>query len=167
MPGEKTATFSIIVMLAIAAVYLYFFVYLPTQNPDLQRPVLAEGEKVGTVHLDWLVRQLGAGTLHRVTGSAAEPQIEIVVTPGNERFTVTVMNGVPRTTAGAAISPDIRISGERDVVARLLLARDVAQEANRLYAEGKIRFDLLKDTPQLAAMGYSALYNDLTSEPAI
>ena len=163
MGRGKILAFSIMMFILAGALYAYFFVISPTfvAKPTIERPSLAAGEPVEEKHIQYLVNELGAYKLHNPPLSNQMPVIEILVTPANQYFTVKVEGNIPRTTPGRAEDPDIRISGSRDSVAQMLMSGDIAAEAKKLSDEGKINVEILKEMPELIAMGYKALYDEL------
>jgi len=163
MPGEKTATRSVAVIVVVAVLFISFFI-LPSilSKYGLSKPSLGEGEPVEPRHIQWLVAELGAGNLQSPAGAGGTPEIEFVVNPGDQYFSVTIENGVPKTKSGPADDPDIRLSGNRDVIARLLAADDLFAEVGKLSEEGKVKLDMLKGRDELAGVGYESLYNELT-----
>jgi len=162
MPGEKTSTLLIVIVLAFAVSYLAFFVIIPNMSRG-QKPVLGPGQPVGTEHIQWIVDNIGTTQLRTSSITGKPPEIEMVVTPGDQFFTVTVRNGAARVRAGLADDPDIRMTGSRDVIAEILESSDLAGTAKRLSGEGRIQLDVLKDMEDIEDMGYKALYMSLTS----
>ncbi len=160
MPGENAGIATVVIVAVIAVAYLLIFVF-PSFTGSGEKPALGEGELVEPKHIDWLVKELGAGTLHAIDPEGS-PEIEFLVKPQGSYFTVNIENGVPITTSGRANDPDIRLTGNREVVARLLAAEDLLGEVKKLSEEGEVKLDVLKDNEALAAMGYSRLYDDLT-----
>jgi len=162
MHDEKIAVLSIVVVVLIASVYLVFFVLSPSFfSASGPKPSLGEGELVEPVHIKWLVTELGAGKLQPLSGRS--PQVEFVVKPNNNYFTMTIEGGVPRVVAGRADDPDIRLTGNRDVVARMLAADDLFAEIRKLDSEGKVTLEMLRERNDLVSFGYESLYNQLTS----
>ena len=164
MPGERTATLMVAAVGVIAIVYiLYLVVMVPLISQGAVKPTLGEGQPVAPEHVEWLVKELGAGALHPAQGSAKKPEIEMVVNPGSQYFTVTVDKGVPNTRKGMADDPDIRLTGDRTVIVELLSAPDLLPAARRLKDEGSVQLEMLRSQEELSAMGYGALYARLTS----
>jgi len=118
------------------------------------------GEAPNSGHVQWIVSELGAGKL----GIAEKPAVvEIYETTFEKYFVIVVDNGKVTTAEGRAINPDIRISGSVESLKSVLDAQDCAAEVNRLYGEGKISLEILKDTEELAAKGYQTLYSELAA----
>ena len=164
MGRGKILAFSITMFILAGAIYTYFFIISPTfvAKPTIEKPALSAGEPVEEEHIQYLINELGAYKLHNPPLSDKTPVIEVLVTNPNQYFTVTVEGNVPKTTPGRADDPDIRISGSSDAVVQLLSAGDIAAESKKLSDEGKITVEVLKDMPELVAMGYKALYDELT-----
>ena len=164
MPGGRAARMALIGMVMMAAILITILMITFYVQPYEQaaKPSLAQGEPVKPVHIDYLVKKLGAGSLQAVAGLVAAPEIEMLVTPENSYFTVTINNGVPSTKAGRADDPDIRLTGDREVIARLLSAGDIFSEVRKLNQEGKVTLEMLRDEQDLISIGYESLYNDLT-----
>lgn len=165
MPGENTKKLAFIGTLIASVILISVFVipYLVIPPDEIPKPALAEGMPVEARHIDYLVNKLGARKLQAVAGLGKVPEMEFMVTPANSYFTVTINNGVPRTRSGRADDPDIRISGDRVVVARLLSADDIFAEVKLLNLEGKVTMEMLRDREDLIMIGYESLYNELTS----
>ena len=163
MGRKKVLVFSVLMFVIAGLLYTYFFIISPTfvAKPQIEKPTLAEGQPVEPKHVQWLVNELGAYKLHNPPFSGKIPEMEMLVTTDNKYFTVTVKQNFPEVSEGRATNPDIRISGSREVVAKLLAAGDIIAEAKKLSDEGKIKLDILKDMTELAAMGYKALYDEL------
>ncbi len=164
MPGGRAARMAIIGMVMTASILITIFMVSFYDQPQEQatKPSLANDEPVKPVHIDFLVNKLGAGNLQAVAGLVETPKIEMLVTPDNSYFTVTVDDGVPTTRAGRADDPDIRLTGDREVIARLLSADDIFSEVRKLDQEGKVALEMLRDEQDLISIGYESLYNDLT-----
>jgi hypothetical protein len=163
MGKKKVLAFSIMMFVIAGALYAYFFIISPTfvTKPVIEKPTLSGTDPVEPEHIEYLVNELGAYKLHNPPLSNRTPVIELVISPGDLYFTVTVENNMPKTTPGRADDPDIRITGSREVVAQLLTAEDLPAEAKRLSDEGKISVEILKDITDLATMGYKSLYDEL------
>jgi len=165
MPEENTKKLAFIGILIASVIFISVFVipYLVIPPEEIPRPTLAEGMPVEARHIDYLVKRLGAGRLLPVPGSGRFPVMEVLVIPANSYFTVTVQNGVATAKAGRASDPDIRLTGDREVVARLLSADDILAEVKRLNEEGKVTLEMLRDREELIMIGYESLYNELTN----
>lgn len=165
MPGEDTKKLAFIGILIAAVILISVFVipYLVIPPDEIPKPALADGMPVEPRHIDYLVNKLGARKLQVVAGLGKAPEMEFLVESANSYFTVTINNGVPSTRPGRANDPDIRISGDREVVARLLSASDIFAEVKLLNLEGKVTLEMLRDREDLIMIGYESLYNDLTS----
>ena len=163
MGRGKILAFSITMFILAGAIYTYFFIISPTfvVKPIIEKPSLSAGEAVEEEHIQYLINELGAYKLHKAPLSDQTPVIEILVTNPNQYFTVTVEGNVPKTVPGRADDPDIRISGSSEAVVQLLSAADITAESKKLSGEGKIDIEVLKEMPELVAMGYKALYDEL------
>jgi hypothetical protein len=162
LPGEKLVSLSVMIVIVFAAFYILLFIVIPSLGGSLTKPSLGAGEPVEPEHIDWLVKELGAGKLQVPAGVSGTPEIEFVVNPGGNYFTVTIEGGVPKTRSGPADDPDIRLSGSRDVIARLLAAENLFAEVKTLNQEGLIQLEMLRDREELAGRGYESLYDELT-----
>ena len=162
MPGEKSSTLLILVVLVFAVSYLALFVIIPGMSRG-QKPVLGPDQPVGAEHIQWIVDSLGTSQLRTSSITGNPPEIEMIVTPGDQFFTLTIRNGVAKVRPGLADDPDIRMTGGRDVIAELLETSDLAGTARRLSGEGRVQVDVLKDMEDIEDMGYQALYQSLTS----
>lgn len=164
MPGERAGKLAIIGMIITAVIFVSVFIipYLVIPPGEIPKPTLGEGNPVETKHIDYLVRRLGAGNLQAVAGLGKTPEIEFLVKPANRYFTVTIENGVPKTRSGRADDPDIRLSGDREVIASLLSAGDLFSEVKKLNQEGNVTMEMLREKEDLISIGYESLYNDLT-----
>ena len=164
MPGERASRLAILGMIITPVIFVSVILipYLVIPPEEIPKPTLGEGDPVETKHIDYLVRRLGVGNLQAVAGLGRTPEMEFLVKPANRYFTVTIENGVPRTMLGRADDPDIRLSGDRDVIASLLSAGDLFSEVKKLNQEGKITMEMLREREDLISIGYESLYNDLT-----
>ena len=162
MPGEKSSTLLILVVLAFAVSYFVFIVIIPNMSKG-QKPVLGPDQPVGVEHIQWIIDNLGTSQLRTSSITGKPPEIEMVVTPGDQFFTVTIVNGAAKVRTGLADDPDIRMTGSRDVIAELLETSDLAGTAKRLSTEGRIQLEILRAMEKIEDMGYKALYLQLTS----
>jgi hypothetical protein len=163
MPSGKVVGLLVLAVIATVLFYAYFFIISPTFvfKPQLTKPTLAEGEPVGTEHIQWLVNELGAYKLHDSPLSGDKSEIEMYVTTEKKYFSVVTENNVPKATEGRASDPDIRISGSRQVIVQLLASSDMLADTKSMANDGTIQLDILKDMAELVPKGYKALYDEL------
>ena len=122
---------------------------------------LAPGEPVKAAHIESIVSGLDVEKIHKLNASGKSPEIEILVTPENQYFTIRIENGAASVSAGRAGDPDIRLTGSRDVVARLLSASDRIAEMKKIKNEGLVKLEMLRSMDVLISMGYKDLYEEL------
>jgi len=124
-------------------------------------PTLSQGEPVKAAHIESIVSGLDVEKIHGLNASGKSPEIEILVTPENQYFNIRIENGAAGVSAGRADDPDIRLTGSREVVARLLSASDRVAEMRKIKNEGLVKMDMLRSMDVLVAMGYKDLYDEL------
>ncbi len=154
---KKFAVLAVIVVLISIVAYLYFGIISPVvPKPQLQKPQLTEA--ASSEQINWVVNELGGYKLHpSITGE----QAEIEVVSGDNTFSVTTADGKTVTTAGKAANPDIRITASYDALVKIFGAADVKSEIVRLYNDGSIDVELIKDEAALALKGYKGVYDEL------
>lgn len=159
MPSKKLIAAVIIVIVLAAIAYLYFGIISPLgMKPALQKPQLQAGQPVTSEHVNWVVNELGGYKLHPSI-SGEPPEIEAVV--GDGTFSVTTENGKTVAKAGKAANPDIRITANYDALIKIFAASDIKAEIVKLYNEGTVTFEMLKDQATLALKGYKGIYDEL------
>jgi len=160
MRMKLNAVNAVLAVLVIVA-YVWFFVISPTFvfKPAGEKPPLF-GVPVAD-NVNWMVTELGAYKLHPNLIGGEPALIEVYVTDVKKSFTTVVAYDGPKTGAGPAINPDMRISLSTDDFTRLYNAGDVMKETVVLYKEGKAKIEILKDTATLTAKGYKAIYDAL------
>lgn len=159
---KRVLALAVIVLLIVAVSYIYFGVISPlTAKTALQKPQLAAGQPVAEEHVNWVVNEIGGYKLHNSLGG--EPaEIEAVV--GDRTFSVTTQDGKTVTKQGKAANPDIRLTTDYASLARILNAADIKAEITKLYSEGTVSIELLKDQATLALKGYKAIYDELQAK---
>lgn len=148
------------VLCAVLA-YGWFFIISPifVSKPELPKPVLSEVPEVESVN--WLVNELEVYKLHSDPLSGEKAEMEIVIMDLNKVYTVVVEDNVPTTHEGPAANPDIRIKLDSVNFAKLYNAQNILDEAVKLYEQGKVEIELLKDETTLVAKGYKVIYDAL------
>lgn len=159
MPGGKAVSVSLIAVALVAVLYILYVLGL--FGPLDGRPVLGEGEPVQPEHINWIVKQIGTDKLRIDPTTGKSPEVELVVNPDGNRFTVTVVGGKPNVRAGPSADPDIRLTGDRMIIARLLGAQDMMAEIMALALSGDVQLEMLRSRSQLESMGYASLYDSL------
>lgn len=158
MQKKFVALAVVIVLIAIVA-YFYFAVISPVvTKPISQKPTLKAGEPVTTEHVNWVVNELGGYKLH--ASLSGEPA-EIEVVSGSRIFSVTTQDGKTVAKDSKASNPDIRITASAETLVKLFAASDLKSEIAKLYNEGSVGIELLKDQATLALKGYKGLYDEL------
>lgn len=153
MSGKKIALIALLVI-AAAALYLYFFVISPTGTKQaLEKPALAPGENVSSKHIEWVANELGGYNL--------QPSAEIEFIVEGQKFSVTSKGGKVVSKEGPAADPDLRITVTRDAFTKILSASDTNAEIVSLYNQGLSSVQLLKDQATLALKGYKGIYDTI------
>ena len=155
---KLNAVNAVLAVLVIVA-YVWFFVISPTFvfKPAGEKPPLF-GVPVAD-NVNWMVTELGAYKLHPNLIGGEPALIEVYVTDVKKSFTTVIAYSGPKTGAGPAINPDLRISLSTDDFTRLYKSGDVMAEMVALSKEGKAKIEFLKDTATLTAKGYKAIYD--------
>ncbi len=155
---RRVAAFVAIVLIVCIVSY-YFLAFAPT---EIKSNETAEATAQRASQITEIVEKLDGAMLMAKDG---KPEIELNVTDLGI-FTISVDNGIVATTPGHAANPDIRIVMESVYLTKLLTAarsgRDALnEEVVKLYKEGKIDVELLKDMDTLIAKGYKEIYDGL------
>ena len=144
----------LVVVLILMVIFVQFFVLNSLKKkPDIPKAALSEGGEIMPGHVDWMVNELGAYQL----GSDAE--MEIVVE--GKTFAVKVINDRPTATLGNATDPDVRIRAGYAEFLQIYNSPDIISEVAKLYSEGNIQVDLIKDYGTLIVKGYKGIYDNL------
>ncbi len=155
--SRKKALAVLAVILVAVSAYAYFGIISPVvQKPDVEKPI--HDGNITAEQVNWVVNEMGGYKLHAsVNGEPAE--IEIIA--GDNVFTMTTKDGRTVTAQGRAANPDIRLVTSANAVAQIMNAKDVKAEILKLYTEGAVSIELLKDQATLALKGYKGIYDEL------
>jgi hypothetical protein len=162
MHGEKALNAVVIIVVIAAVVYSALFILPAIMSGRSERPVLEEGEAVKSEHIQWVVDELISGEIKTsyLTGSSLEA--ELFVEQDDLYFTVNIDAYVASVRRGRGVDPDIRLTGSREVIARLLAADSIFAELKELLDEGKIKLEMLKPEEEVDKKGYNKLYEGIT-----
>ena len=143
---------SLVVALILLIIIIQFFVLKP-EKPFIPKPDFKDGDEVQTQHIEWLVNELGSYQLN------TDAEMEVIVV--DKTFTVKVVNKMPKSTLGAAQNPDIRIRADYPSFVQIFSSSDIMGEVSRLYNEGKVQVELVKDLGTLILKGYKGIYDNI------
>jgi hypothetical protein len=152
----------IIGITAALLIVVGFAIYFTIISPVVEKPNIPKPEFTGeveTVHVQWLVNELGAYKIH-ASPTGEEAIMEFVV--DNSTFTVTNEEGVPEVVEGSADDPDIRITADQQEFIQIFTSEDLNAEVITLYNQGEIGLEILGDETDLALKGYLGVYEELS-----
>ena len=152
MERKKIIGISLIVALVLLIVFIQFFVLKP-EKPYIPKPDFKDGDEIQPQHIDWLVNELGSYKLNN------DAEMEVVV--AEKTFTVKVSNRMPTSALGSAQNPDIRIRADYPSFVQIFSSSDIMGEVSKLYKEGKVQVELIKDLGTLVLKGYKGIYDNI------
>lgn len=154
MVSKKIIVLATVVVILASLSYFYFFIISPIiPKPELTKPSLAEGQEISSEHIEWVVNELG--------GYKLQPTAEIELVVNGQSFSVKTKDGKVTSTQETPTDPDVRITADRESFVRILSAEDANTEIIKLYNEGLISVEVLKDEATLALKGYKGIYDTL------
>jgi hypothetical protein len=152
MERKKKIGIILVIALVFLVVFIQFFVLTP-QKPYIPKPDFKDGDEIQSQHIEWLVNELGS---YQLSNSA---EMEMIV--DNKTFSIKVSNRFPKALLGNAADPDIRIRGDYASFSQIFLSSDIQGEVNKLYNEGKVQVELIKDLGTLVLKGYKGIYDQI------
>ena len=152
MERKKIIGISLVVALILLIVIIQFFVLKPAK-PYIPKPDFKDGDEVQIQHIDWLSNELGAYQL--------SPDAEMEMIVAEKVFTVKVVDKRPMSSLGNATDPDIRIRGDYPSFVQIFSSTDIMTEVSKLYKEGKVQVELVKDLGTLVLKGYKGIYDNI------
>ena len=152
MERKKLIGISLIVALVLLIIIIQFFV-LKSEKPYIPKPDFKDGDEVQPQHIEWLVNELGSYQLNN------DAEMEVIV--AEKTFTLKVVNKMPKSTLGPVSNPDIRIRGDYPSFVQIFSSSDIQTEVSKLYKEGKVQVELVKDLGTLVLKGYKGIYDNI------
>lgn len=158
--------FALIIIGIFVGAYFYFFVFNPVfvEKPVIEKPVIpaAEEFEVTEEQLEYITNEMGGYKLHSTPVTDELPVIEFFITNFRDTYTITIDDHNITAVKGAAIDPDVRLSGTKEVFRQLVESKDIVKDVRRLVNWRNIEVEILKEESTLALKGYKALYDALT-----
>jgi|SRR3989344_6755102 len=152
MERKKLIGISLVAVLILLIIIIQFFVMKPGK-PYIPKPDFKDGDEVQQQHIEWLVNELGSYQLNN------DAEMEVIV--AEKTFTLKVADRFPKATIGPASNPDIRIRADYQSFVQIFSSSDVMGEVSKLYKEGKVQVELVKDLGTLVLKGYKGIYDQI------
>ncbi|MDA1196437.1 MAG: hypothetical protein O2779_00550 [Nanoarchaeota archaeon] len=155
------------IILVFGATYLLVIEPNSINKPDIEKPPLAEkaaeladqGQAVITTnHLDYLINEMGGYKLKPSPVSKDPAVMEFYLTDTKTHFTTVITDNVPKTIAGKAIDPDVRLSGTQRTIITVLSSDNMIEAIQKELDIGTIQAEILKDAKVLGFKGYLSIY---------
>ena len=153
--------FVILVFCILGVGYCYFFIISPTfvNKPDLEIPLVIEGEEVTEEQVFYVLNELDAYKLHGDPFSDEPAIIELQFEDSSMLVEIIDNNFV----ASDNMAPDIIIEIPKEEVINLINEEDFDSAVIELYSNGIIDVDIVADEATLALKGYKSLYDNFAS----